>query len=488
MQKYLVRGLSLCLTLIMAFGNVGKVNAQSNYNSYVYDEWDESVAAPASYSAILAKNGLEMGSGAFNKPQDFFMGADGCLYVADTGNNRIVVLDNELALIGVIETVRMNGEEIPLTGVQGLYVTDDHVIYACQPELARILVIQNGEVIDLVERPVSNLIGDDFVFAPLKVGVDVYGRVYVLSKGCYSGVLQYDLDKSFMGFYGANKVEVTADVLFDYMWKSILSDEQRAAMTSIIPIEYSNLDCCADGFVYTSTVGTQIPISQIKKLNPLGNNIYKKVGDREISFGDKEFTYTLGTMNQPSFIDVKVDEAGFIYAVDLTSCRIFQRDQEGHLIAVIGGTGNQLGTFKAPVAIEVYANRVYVLDRLKSNITVFEKTEYGKMVEEALQHYMSGEYAESIEKWKEVLVRNANSELAYIGLGKAYSQCGEYEESLEYLKYSGDRHSYSRAFGKNRLYIVKAYGAYAVMGVAVVAVAAVIISKIAKRRKKDEVK
>lgn len=488
MRKYLVRGLSLCLALIMMIGNVDTVEAQSNFNSYVYDEWDDSVAAPASYIAVLAKNGMEIGAGSFNIPQDFFMDADGHLYVADTGNNRIVVLDSNLELIEVMENVQMNGEEIPLTGIQGLYVTDEHVIYACQTEQSRILVIKNGEVIDLIEKPVSNLIAEDFVFAPVKVGMDIYGRIYVLSKGCYSGLLQYDLDKSFMSFYGANKVEVTAKVLFNYMWKSLLSDEQREAMTSIIPIEYSNLDCCKDGFIYTSTVGTEIPQSQIKKLNPLGNNIYKAIGNQEFNFGDEELTYTLGAVNQPSFLDVKVDKKGFIYAVDVTSSRVFQRDQEGNLVAVFGGLGNQLGTFKAPVAIEAYGNQVYVLDRIKNNITVFEKTEYGTLVEEALFHYANGEYEKSVEKWEQVLVRNANSKLAYTGLGKAYSQCGEYEKSLEYLKYSGDRYSYSKAFGKNRLSIVKTYGAYAVTAFVGVAVVITIMQKVRKRRKKDEVK
>ena len=87
---------------------------------------------------------------------------------------------------------------------------------------------------------------------------------------------------------------------------------------------------------------------------------------------------------QREYIRQNMIEKGFIYAVDLMSSRVFQRDQEGNLIAVIGGSGNQLGTFGTPVAVEVYGNRVYVLDRLKSSIIIFETTEYGKLVEEAL--------------------------------------------------------------------------------------------------------
>ncbi len=242
-------GITLCLAAAMMAGMGLKVEAQSNFNTYSYDEWDESVAAPASYQPVAAKNGLEMGAGPLNTPQDFFMDGDGHLYVADTGNNRILILDDELNLLDILETVHMNGEEIPLTDVEGMYVTKDHVLYAAQTASGRILVIENGEVTSTIEKPVSNLISDDFVFSPTKIGIDVYGRAYVLSKGCYSGLLQFDVDGSFMGFFGANKVEVTAQVAFNYMWKSILSDEQRAAMTSILPIEYSNVDCCEDGFI-----------------------------------------------------------------------------------------------------------------------------------------------------------------------------------------------------------------------------------------------
>lgn len=483
MRKRKTCRIALCLAVAMFAGMGLEAKAQSNFNSYSYDEWGESVAAPASYQPVMSRNGREIGAGPLNTPQDFFMDGDGHLYVADTGNNRILVLDSELALLDTIEMVRMGGEEILLSDIEGIYVTKDHVLYASQTSAGRVLIIEDGEVTGTIEKPESNLIGEDFVFAPTKIGLDVYGRAYVLSKGCYSGLMQFDLDGSFMGYFGANKVEVTAQVAFNYMWKSILSDEQRAAMTSILPIEYSNIDCSEDGFVYTSTVGTQLPKSQIKKLNPLGNNIYFALGNEEFNFGDQEFTYNKGKANHPSFIDVKADKDGFLFAVDLTSGRIFERDQEANLVAVFGGTGSQLGTFTTPVAVEVWGDRVYVLDRLKNNITVFEPTEYGALVEEAIITYNEGLYEESSALWKQVLARNANSKLAYNGIGKAYTQGEEYTDALEYLRYSGDKYSYSRAFGKNRLVVVRKYGPYA-FAVLVCLIAAVSVRARMRRKKR----
>lgn len=483
MRKIKTYGIAFCLAAAVMVSSEMQVSAQSNFNSYTYDEWDTSVAAPASYQPVCAKNGLEIGAGALNTPQDLFMDADGHLYVADTGNNRILILDDELNLQEVMETVRMNGEEIPLTDIEGMYVTGDHILYASQTSANRILVIEDGEVTGTIERPVSNLIPEDFIFSPTKIGLDIYGRAYVLSKGCYSGLLQFDVDGSFMGYFGANKVEVTAQVAFNYMWKSILSDAQRAAMTSILPIEYSNVDCCEDGFVYTSTVGTQLPKSQVKKLNPLGNNIYFALGNEEFNFGDEELSYNKGRANYPSFIDVKTDKDGFIFAIDLTSGRIFERDQEANLVAVFGGMGNQLGTFSTPVAVETYEDRVYVLDRIKNNITIFEPTEYGVLVEEAIILYNEGLYEESSQLWMQVLSRNANSTLAYNGIGKAYVQGEEYTEALQFLRYSGDKYSYSKAFGKNRLVVVRTYGPY-VFAALICVVAGISVRKWIMRRKK----
>ena len=83
----------------------------------------------------------------------------------------------------------------------------------------------------------------------------------------------------------------------------------------------------------------------------------------------------------------------------------------------------------------------------------------------------------------EVLSRNANSRLAYNGIGKAYTQGEEYTDALQYLRYSGDKYSYSKAFGKNRLAVVRRYGPY-VIALAVCLAAALSVRKRMARRKK----
>ena len=153
-------------------------------------------------------------------------------------------------------------------------------------------------------------------------------------------------------------------------------------------------------------------------------------------------------------------------------------------MAVFGGMGNQLGTFQTPVAVETYGGQVYVLDRLKNNITIFEPTEYGALVEEAIIMYNEGLYDESSRLWMQVLARNANSTLAYNGIGKAYVQGEEYTDALQFLRYSGDKYSYSKAFGKNRLVAVRNYGPYAIAILICVVLGLSVWKRVMRRKKK----
>jgi hypothetical protein len=65
--------------------------------------------------------------------------------------------------------------------------------------------------------------------------------------------------------------------------------------------------------------------------------------------------------------------------------------------------------------------------------------------------YNEGRYNEDIEPWENVIRADANYLLAYVGLGKAYYQLGDYEQSMYYFKLAGDRQGYSDAFSEQSL-------------------------------------
>ena len=416
------------------------------YASYSYDEWDRSVSAPVGYTVEKTVYGAMTSSGAWKEAQDLITTADGRILVADTGNNRILEYDASFNLLRTITEFQRNGQPMAVTGPTGLHVDADGKLYVAMSSAAQAVIadLQTLETTLVIENLEHALLGSDFKFVPAKIGADNAGRIYILSTGCFSGLLQFSPQGEFMGYYGSNKVAVTAEVIFQYYWKSIMTDEQRANMTSILPVEYSNLHCAPDGFVYASTVGTETPVNQIKRLNPLGNNTYFARGGKEVNFGDEELASVKNVSTMvtllPTFVDVvTTEDCEFIYAVDRAYGRIFERDRNGNLISVFGALGNQEGTFKQPSAIALLNGDVLVLDTGKSSVTVFEPSEYAALVHEAVQQYNAGEYAASRDVWLEVLRRNTNATQAYAGVGRALLKENRYDEALEYFKLGDSR-------------------------------------------------
>ena len=432
------------------------------YASYTYDEWDHSVSAPVGYTVHKTVYGAMTSSGAWKEAQDLITTSDGRILVADTGNNRILEYDASFNLLRTITEFRRDDQPLPVKGPTGLHVDGDGKLYVAMSSAAQAVIadLETLETTLVIENLEHALLGSDFKYAPAKIGSDNAGRIYILSTGCFSGLLQFSPQGEFMGYYGSNKVAVTAEVIFQYYWKSIMTDEQRANMTSILPVEYSNLHCAPDGFVYASTVGTDTPVNQIKRLNPLGNNTYYARGGKEVNFGDFELATikNVSTMVTllPTFVDVvTTEDCEFIYAVDRAYGRVFERDRNGNLIAVFGALGNQEGTFKQPSAIALLNGQVLVLDTAKSSVTVFDPTEYVALVHEAVQQYNAGEYAASRDVWLEVLRRNTNATQAYAGVGRALLKENRYDEALEYFKLGDSREEYSQAYRIVRLNIIR---------------------------------
>lgn len=447
--------LAMALAFAIPAAVPAPVSAEAPYQAYAYDEWNHSKASPNGYLPERTYSGLDAGSGPFSEPQDLFVDGSDRIYVADSGNGRIVVLDDRFREIDSISEVAWQGKKLPLKHPTGIFAAEDGRLYVADQD--RVLRVNGNKEAELViEKPSHPLIPSDFKFKPLKVAADAAGRIYVLSEGQFFGLMQFDPKGQFMGYFGSNKVEVTPYVVLETFWKSILTKAQREGMAKLLPIEYSNLDVGKDGFVYTTTIVSQNSREEIKKLNPLGNNVL--TGENGIGdFGDKETAMKKGVKQDTSFVDLAVHPEGFIAGLDRTRGRVFEYDGDGNAVAVFGGLGNQQGTFQQPAAVAYLGDDLLVLDSGKRSITRFVPTEYGRTVHEAVKLYNRGLYKEAAAEWREASKRDLNNRQAYVGIAKALENEEKYAEALPFFKLGAERGGYSDDYAQIRIRSVRSH-------------------------------
>ena len=103
---------------------------QLPYDTYNYDYWDNVVFTPAAYVPDGAISGVGLQVGAFSGPQDICVAPNGDLYIADTGNNRIIVVDDRgEKVLKIIDTFDNQGAEDTFNAPTGVCVSENGQLY-----------------------------------------------------------------------------------------------------------------------------------------------------------------------------------------------------------------------------------------------------------------------------------------------------------------------------------------------------------------------
>lgn len=416
------------------------------YHTYNYDYWGDVYYTPAAYVPSGNYSGEELGVGAFSSPQDIFVAQDGCVYVADTGNNRIVVLDQQMKAGRVIEGFMNHGTADAFRTPSGVYVTEKNEIYIADTDNLRIVALNSdGSMLRIIENPKSEVLGEDFVFAPLKVSVDYADRVYTVVKNMFQGIMAFDEKANFTGFTGTIKVSIS---VYEKIWRRLSTKAQRERQIQFIPTEFTNVDMAPDGFVYATNFDPRGEQS-VRRLNPKGQDVLKKKKGQKIS-GDEYWRMGREYAGSSRIVDVVYRGSGIYSVLDTTRGRIFTYDHESNLLYIFGGKGSQDGTFRNPAAIEAKDDKVLVLDAHRGEIMVFTQTQYGSLINRATALRYDGDEASAVELWEQVLELDSNFELAYCGIGKSLLAAGENRKAMDYLKLGMDREYYSIAFKRYR--------------------------------------
>jgi len=472
---------------VVAYGN------SRNTNIYIYNQWNEAVPSLSGYMVEATWNGLQLGVGHLNSPTGLFVDSRNLVYILDPNNNRIIVLDDDFTLVKIIDSFIMpGGNETHLSAASGIFVCDQQIIYIADRSNARVLITDfYGNVLNEITRPVSPLLPTEMPFLPRSVLVDGTGVIFVIGEQMFQGSLMIDWDNNFLGFFGTNRVPMTASRMWDHFRRQFMSPQRRRLMTAFIPVEFTNFTIDDRGFIYTvNAYSEHVQLGEmVRKLNPEGRNILPHT--ERLKGDEPDWSRVSVTDPGPgqsafmtNYVDVAVNSDGFIFALDDYNGRIFQFNQDGELVFIFGGSARQAGMFMNPVAIDTLDNRVLVLDSTKNNITVFETTFFGELVNSAMILYGEGRFIDALPVWHEVIRMNANYFPAYRGIGSAYFEMGNFSRAREYFRLAGSAERYSRAKRELRNNFLRSNFPFIFGGVVFLALAAVYMTGYMHRRRK----
>ena len=491
----------LCVMLlpVIVFGSSFTASAESiediPYTTYTYWEGYANktpVKTKATHKTVGVLEGNLLGIGEFSELQHM-ASFDGLLYVLDSGNGRIIVLDENYKVKEQIADISYNGEKINFKGAKGIFV-DESGLYIADTLNKRLLCTKNGEIFKIITKPQDATVPETFDFAPTKLVRDSNGYIYLLCQGSYYGMMVFSDTYEFFGFFGANNVTTSLSNAIKNFITSLFETEQKHN-ASVRQLPFSLIDICidSDGFVAGLT-GTSS--GQIRRFGLSGTNILVKNSDftsktsNSFNFADYpvSFTNMLSKYRVPltsSFCALTADGKGYYYAVDGTHGRIFIYDTACNVISVFGGgkqKGEQEGTFVSPSSVCVFGDDLLIADFSTGKITRFNITEYGKLLMTANSLTVKSKYEDAKPYWEKINAEDKNCQLAYRGLSKAALKEKDYKAAMSYAKTGLDRETYALAFTEVRdKFISDNFWWISILAVALVAIFVLFVVESRKR-------
>lgn len=452
--------------------------ATSAYQTYTYSISGEPLYSPDAYTATLIANYSYMGldetqddwANQFSNPADMVVDDKNNVYIVTKGSKKnegcVVALDPYLKVKFVLrEFVNEQGLTDCFSQPSGMFVSSDR-IWVCDTGNQRIVVFdREGNFVKQLWKPESQLFSEGSVYTPVAIAVDKYNRVYVVSAMTHEGIIMMTEDGEFTGFIGAQATTISA---WDIIWRRFQSSAQREASESKVSTEYKNVSITEEGFIYATieltedltaeiesgmTAGTLSGVySPVKLLNSKGaeimrrNGFWPPAGEVDIdSLNEKE------KIGISKLVDVAVGPERTWTTIDSKRNRTYTYDYNGNLLFAFGDDGSMLGGIGNIVAVAYQGDALLILDGGNTkSITIYDRTEYGDMIINALNAENNMNYDLAVECWKGVLQRNSNYDAAYVGIGNALYRDGQYKESLDYYEAAYDTANWSNSWSEVR--------------------------------------
>lgn len=469
------------LTVLPVSGSTGL----QAHTSYVYTQDGQDVDIPDVYTIEREVSLRDTEGTVANEPCDMSLATDGTIAIADTGNNRILLLNDAGDLTALSTFIAADGEQLSLNEPEGIFACTDGTLLIADTQNGKVLhVDRTGRLLKQYGRP--DMLGvENEPYLPIKVAQDSYGRLYIVARNINRGIICLDPEGLFVGYVGAPRV---VPDIWELLWRRISTKAQKEQMTQYASTEYNNVFVDESNFIWgtisaldaddilraVQTHDTSGQVTPVVKINAGNTDVLRRNGSYA-PLGDLRFD------EEPSrIVDVALGLGGTYSLLDFQRGRVFTYDENGELLYVFGGLGDKYGDLHAPVAMFYRDEKLCILDRTRGSILMYKPTDYGQLVLEAVTAQHTGDFENSYRCWAKVAEANSNFEYAFIGMGNMCVSNKDYETALEYFKYANDMESYSNTFELLRKQHMASAFSYIFFGVAAL-LAIVSVTKIARR-------
>lgn len=467
--------------------------------SYDYTYYAEATAAPEAYEFDSIFSAETLGIESFKGLSDLCTDDNGNIYLLDTATGRIIKTDSECNLIKEQSKFVFDGKTEKLSLPEGISFGNDGFIYVADTANGRVIRMDKElNIIKIFTAPDKEQAQYDFEYMPSKVAADSEGRFYVVAKSQTQGVFQFDASGKFMRYIGASKVKTSFQQI---LYRLFASREQLEGMMQFIPTEYNNISMDEDGFIFGTisavdsydvlgdVTGRSNNTKMVRRINQSGKDISVTNGTYA-PLGDLDFTVKVLDVNTgaSTFVDVATYNNGVYSVLDSRRGRVFTYNCRSELMYIFGSRGDSKESFKSPVAIDYYGDKIIVADQADGIVHVFKPTAYAKLIMLGNSQYEAGDYEAEAETWRQLLKIYPGSELGNVGMGRALYSQGKYKEALECFKRAQNRSYYSKALKYYIRELGIEYAPYLVGGLVLVVLIIFVIRKVAKKYHKERAK
>ncbi len=454
------------------------------FTGYIYDDYRNVIESPSAFVLERTIDSNSIPGFAFQGCDDVCTSADGRIFITDKKASRVNVFDADGQYLKSIKTIwnaegaiqlDEDGNQMILSGPEGTYVHEkNRELYVADTGNARILVLDLDTY--TLKREILEPEGmtGTTVFKPSKVAVDEADRIFAVVQSSYEGIIEMAADGSFIGYYGVNVPTIN---YVEYFWKSIATDSQKEKMAKTYAPAFNNVAIDGEGFVMAVTYDAAAD-DMIFRLNSKGENVIREEGNTWL-IGD---IISNGNEINSQFVDIAVTDYGTYAVVDQARGRIFIYDFDGELLIAFGSLGNLKGQLKTPTGAAWLGNKLLISDSTLACVYMLSPTAFGEAMLNGSREYYNGNWDTALTWFEKAVSLNSNYDVGYTGIGKNYLMKDEYEKALYYFKQGINREYYSKAYyGYRGIQLKDHFGIVA--AVAVILIGLLIWSEIRYNRK-----